>query len=97
MVAALQGAGGAAGLVAVRARRAEPGSAGVEPVEPAVALSYVAYDRRSDFLAQLIAVRDGMAQTRERRRAAPEHAVNAYRAASGLGRARGRNALDVTL
>jgi hypothetical protein len=95
MVVVLQGAGGAGGLVTVRPRRAEAASTGVEPVAPAAAMSFVSLDRRSDFLAQLIAVRDGMAQMRERRRAAPEHAVSAYRTASRLGRASGRHVLDV--
>jgi len=95
MVAALQGMGGTAGLVAVRPRRAEADAAGVEPVTPVAVTSFVTLDRRSDFLAQLIAVREGMAQTRERRRAAPEHAVKAYRAASGLGRASTCKVLDV--
>jgi hypothetical protein len=85
MVAGLQGAGGAAGFVAVRPRRAETDADGVEPVMPVAAMCTVALDRRSDFLAQLIAARDGMAQARQRRRAAPGDAIDAYRVASRLG------------
>jgi hypothetical protein len=36
------------------------------------------------FLAQLIATRDQLPQTRERRRVAPAQAVNAYRTAATL-------------
>lgn len=38
--------------------------------------------REVNFLAQLIAVRDQLAQTRERRRVEPAHAIMAYRAAT---------------
>jgi hypothetical protein len=40
--------------------------------------------RQSPFLAQLIANRDQLAQTRERRRAEPEEAIAAYRATQAL-------------
>jgi hypothetical protein len=39
--------------------------------------------RPAAFLAHLIAVKQSHPQTRERRRAEPAEAVNAYRAASG--------------
>ncbi len=42
--------------------------------------------RQAPFLAQLLAVKDQHAQTRERRRAAPAEAIAAYRAAAGLTR-----------
>jgi len=40
--------------------------------------------RQAPFLAQLIATKDGHAQTRERRRASVDEAVAAYRAAANL-------------
>lgn len=40
--------------------------------------------RQTAFLAQLIANRDQLAQTRERRRAEPEEAIAAYRATQAL-------------
>jgi hypothetical protein len=40
--------------------------------------------RQTPFLAQLIATRDQIAQTRERRRAEPEEAIAAYRATQAL-------------
>jgi len=40
--------------------------------------------RQAPFLAQLIATKDGHAQTRERRRASMDEAVAAYRAAADL-------------
>ncbi|HZQ12750.1 MAG TPA: hypothetical protein VFB31_08070 [Pseudolabrys sp.] len=40
--------------------------------------------RQTPFLAHLLAVKDQHAQTRERRRAEPQQAVAAYRAAAGL-------------
>jgi len=58
-------------------------------VEPAAPLSAVRVDRRSDFLAHLIAVRDDAAQTRQRRRGTPEEAARAYGAAAKLAPARG--------
>ena len=47
----------------------------VEPIAPAYA---VRVDRRADFLAQLIATRDDLPQTRLRRRASPAEAIEAY-------------------
>jgi hypothetical protein len=41
-------------------------------------------DRRSDFLAHLIATRDGVEQTRRHRRAEPAAAISAYRHAAEL-------------
>jgi hypothetical protein len=40
--------------------------------------------RQTPFLAQLIATRDQIAQTRERRRAEPAEAIDAYRATKAL-------------
>lgn len=40
--------------------------------------------RQAAFLTQLIATRDHAPQTRERRRALPEEAISAYRAAAAL-------------
>ena len=42
--------------------------------------------RQAPFLAQLIATKDQHPQTRERRRAAPEEAVAAYRATAKLAK-----------
>jgi hypothetical protein len=42
--------------------------------------------REAAFLAHLIAVKDQLPQTRERRRAEPGEALAAYRAAAGLTR-----------
>jgi hypothetical protein len=44
----------------------------------------VAGFRQAPFLAQLIATRDQIAQTRERRRAEPAEAIAAYRATEAL-------------
>jgi len=40
--------------------------------------------RQAPFLAQLLAIKDQHPQTRERRRAAPEDAIAAYRATAAL-------------
>jgi hypothetical protein len=42
------------------------------------------YRQQAPFLAQLIATREQLPQTRERRRAEPEEAIAAYRAMSAL-------------
>ena len=56
-----------------------------------VALSFAAvrrvqpvYTRQAAFLAHLLAMRDQHPQTRERRRAEPNEALSAYRAAAAL-------------
>jgi hypothetical protein len=60
---------------------AQPSSRAGEPprVEPSAPCCAVRIDRRADFLVQLIATRDGLEQTRLRRRAAPAEAACAYR------------------
>lgn len=45
-----------------------------------------AHYRQAPFLAHLLAGKDQHAQTRERRRVAPQEAVAAYRATAGLTR-----------
>ena len=61
-----------------------PSRAGEPPrVEPAAPCCAVRIDRRADFLVQLIATRDGLEQTRLRRRAAPAEAASAYREERG--------------
>ena len=50
-------------------------AARVEPIAPTYA---VRIDRRADFLAHLIATREGLPQTRARRRAEPAEAAAAY-------------------
>jgi hypothetical protein len=57
---------------------------GQERPRPAAAMAFRPFDRRAEFLAQLIAMRDGLPQARERRRAAPEEAIRAYREAMAL-------------
>jgi hypothetical protein len=42
------------------------------------------YRQQAPFLAQLIATREQLPQTRERRRAEPEEAIAAYRASEAL-------------
>jgi len=54
----------------------------VAPVE--AAHEPVANFREAPFLAQLIATRDQLPQTRERRRAEPNEAIAAYRATEAL-------------
>ncbi|MDQ0475113.1 hypothetical protein [Labrys wisconsinensis] len=80
------------GPAAPRTRRALvplPSAAGTaqQRVEPAAPLQAPRLERRADFLAQLIAARDGMAQLRARRRADPAEAVRAYETAARLGEA----------
>lgn len=53
-------------------------------VEPAVPCAVVRSDRRSDFIAHLVATRDDAEQTRLRRRAGSDEATLAYRGASRL-------------
>ena len=74
------------GTSLVSLRAAVPNAEAHPRVEPAAPCVAVRVDRRSDFLAQLIAIRDGLEQTRERRRIAPAAAVSAYRGAAELDR-----------
>ncbi|WP_051241970.1 hypothetical protein [Stappia stellulata] len=64
--------------------RAASGSGTLVAIEPVVETRETGYSRlhrtNAAFLAQLIATRDNMPQTRARRRAAPAQAVDAYRA-----------------
>ena len=53
-------------------------------MEPAAAHEPAARFREAPFLAQLIATREQLPQTRERRRAEPGEAIAAYRAADAL-------------
>ena len=84
--------GTASATVAAPAKAAtEPAAATAEPgralvtVAPAVnAAELIANNRNAPFLAQLIATKDQHPQTRERRRAEPEEAAAAYRAAAAL-------------
>ncbi len=52
---------------------------------PAVSEHSVSY-RQAAFLAHLIATKEQLPQTRERRRANPDEAIAAYRATAGLER-----------
>lgn len=60
------------------------GRALVALAPPAPLREPVARHREAPFLAQLLAVKDQHPQTRARRRAAPDEAIAAYRAAAGL-------------
>ena|SRR4051794_17894422 len=72
-------------LKPVALSRSEPRAAQSEPrVEPVAAVHGIRLDRRSDFLAHLIAERDDFAQARARRRAEPSVAAAAYRKAASL-------------
>jgi hypothetical protein len=68
------------------APQAATGRALVALAPPARAGAAAAIHRRAPFLAQLLAVRDRHAQTRERRRTEPRTAIAAYRAAAALVR-----------
>jgi hypothetical protein len=64
-----------------------PESRALVPLAPtAASRAAPAPYRQATFLAHLLAVKGGHAQTRERRRAAPAEAIAAYRAAAGLTR-----------
>jgi hypothetical protein len=82
-VAARRGSGGPARAPAA----APPAGAGivrVTPAEPAESKSFPAQRPLASFLAHLIATREQVPQTRERRRADPAHAVATYAAAAAL-------------
>lgn len=84
MIGSVQGLG-RPGRAVVSIRSATFGDEpAVEPVAPVQPLSSVRLDRRSDFVAHLIATRDALAQTRERRRASMSEALKAYRETAGL-------------
>jgi hypothetical protein len=91
MIERAQGVTGVAGWPVVQSRapsrpRPEAGTAdGSAPPRPSATMAFRPFDRRAEFLAQLIAMRDGLPQARERRRAAPEDAVRAYRTAATVG------------
>lgn len=53
-------------------------------VEPQQAAPLVSNFRQAPFLAQLIATKDKHPQTRERRRAEPADAIDAYRAVKAM-------------
>jgi len=73
--------------VAADAPEAAPESHALVPLAPpAILRATPARYRQAPFLAHLLAVKGGHAQTRERRRAAPAEAIAAYRAAAGLTR-----------
>jgi hypothetical protein len=59
-------------------RSASQAGTGTHRVEPIARVEAVRIDRRADFLAHLIATRDGLPQTRIRRRAEPSEAAAAY-------------------
>jgi hypothetical protein len=63
--------------------RAVSGTSSLVAIEPVVETRETGYSRlhrtNAAFLAQLIATRDNMPQTRARRRAAPAQAIEAYR------------------
>lgn len=63
--------------------RAVSGTGSLVAIEPIVETRETGYSRlhrtNAAFLAQLIATRDNMPQTRARRRAAPAQAIDAYR------------------
>jgi hypothetical protein len=67
------------GMDVVRLRPAGTEDPAPRRVEPAARCASVRADRRSDFLAHLIAVRDGLEQTRRHRRADSSVAISAYR------------------
>lgn len=90
MIGRVQGSGGlsARAIVSLRgaghaSRSADPVDH-VEPVAPVARMTSLGFDRRAEFLAQLIAMRDGFPQARERRRAAPADAIRAYRETADL-------------
>jgi DNA-binding IclR family transcriptional regulator len=78
------GQSGAIGGQPVPASKTSEGRALVALAPPAPPRELVARHREAPFLAQLLAVKDQHPQTRARRRAAPNEAIAAYRAAAGL-------------
>lgn len=53
-------------------------------IEPQQAAALVSHFRQAPFLAQLIATKDKHPQTRDRRRAEPADAIDAYRAVKAM-------------
>jgi hypothetical protein len=80
MVASITGSGSARGTALVRVTPAARGDETTTPVEAAAPAFGARLDRRADFLAHLLATREGLAQTRARRRAEPGEAAAAYAA-----------------
>jgi hypothetical protein len=88
MIERAQGVSAVAGWPVVQGRaHPRPEATTAERIEaprPAATMAFRPFDRRAEFLAQLIAMRDGLPQARERRRAAPADAVRAYCEATAL-------------
>lgn len=75
------------GAAPAQAPQAAPESRALVALTPPSAPGQAAVRyREAPFLAHLLAVKDGHAQTRERRRAAPAEAIAAYRATAALTR-----------
>ena len=70
----------------VPAEQAAPSRAMVALTSAAGLRSSPEVRQQAPFLAQLLATKDQHPQTRERRRAAPEDVIAAYRAAAALNR-----------
>jgi hypothetical protein len=82
-IAARRASGGPARAPA-SAPAAAAGIVRVTPAEPVEAKAFPTQRPLASFLAHLIATREQAPQTRERRRAEPEHAVATYAAAAAL-------------
>lgn len=80
MVAPITGTGSSRGTALVRVSPAVRDADTTRPVEGIAPGSGARLDRRADFLVHLLATRDGVAQTRARRRAEPGEAAAAYAA-----------------
>ena len=71
--------------VPARGAAAEPASRALVVMAPSPAYRQIPeHYRQAAFLAHLIAVKDQLPQTRQRRRAEPGEAIAAYRAAGAL-------------
>lgn len=86
--AAKQATSGRAGYLPQDAAAAEHGTGGraLVVLAPAAAPEPSTIYRQAAFLAHLIAVKDHLPQTRERRRAEPAEAIAAYRAGETLSK-----------
>ncbi len=62
----------------------DAGGRALTVIEPQQAVPPVSNFRQAPFLAQLIATKDRHPQTRDRRRAEPAEAIDAYRAAKAM-------------
>src|SRR5262245_9212294 len=98
MVGRVEGLAGPGGYAVVPLHAPASGQARVEPVEPAAPahMRFGRVDRSTEFLTQLIGMRDGFPQARARRRAAPADAIRAYRETRGRI-AQGASVLDRTV